>query len=67
KSGYEGWYIMDVFPYRENGLKALQQCVTHTERFISMAHTLLKSDLGEAMARADAVSSYEILWKMLFR
>jgi len=31
KLGYDGWLIMDVFPYREDGMAAFQQCVRNIE------------------------------------
>ena len=35
--------MMDVYPYREDGLRALQLCVKNTEKLLDMAHRLKKS------------------------
>ena len=64
-SGYDGWYLMDVFPYREDGLVAIRQCVRNTERLLDMAHRLPREELGRALSRMDAVSSIEALWRSL--
>lgn len=70
KSGYDGWYVMDVYPYREDGLKALQQCVSNTEWFLDNAHAIVASDmeikLGDAMMNSDVISSSGILRELLF-
>jgi len=67
RSGYGGWYITDVYPYREDGFGALQHCVRNTERFLDMAQKLsLRGDLSEKLIKADAVASHEMLWNLLF-
>ncbi|HUT74633.1 MAG TPA: sugar phosphate isomerase/epimerase family protein [Armatimonadota bacterium] len=65
KSGYEGWYVIDVYPYREDGLAALQQCVRNWEKVLDMAGTLTRTNIAEAMSNADAVSSVRTLWDTL--
>ena len=64
-SGYEGWYLMDVFPYREDGLAAIRQCVRNTERLLDMAGRIPRDELRAALSRMDAVSSIEALWRLL--
>lgn len=64
--GYDGWYIMDVFPYREDGLSALQLSVNNTLRLLDMAQILQKCGLEKPMRNMDAVGSSKILWNTLF-
>lgn len=66
-SGYDGWYLMDVFPYREDGRAAIQQCVRNTERLLDIAAALPKKDLARAFSSADAVTSIEAVWSALFK
>lgn len=66
KTGYNGWYIMDVFPYREDGLAALQHSVSNTLRFLDMAQTLQKCGLEAPMKNMDATGSSKILWNTFF-
>lgn len=67
RSGYEGWYVMDVFPYREDGGEALSLCVANTERLLDAAASLINSGLRELLERADVTSSASLLWDMLFK
>jgi xylose isomerase len=65
KSGYDGWYVVDVFPYREDGFRALQQCVRNIERLLDLADSLMKTDIRSFMEKADAISSFDVLWDSL--
>ena len=67
RSGYSGWYLMDVFPYREDGLRAIQQCVSNTERLLDAARRLQKTDLAGALEKMDAVASLQALWDSLLK
>lgn len=61
KSGYDGWYIMDVFPYREDGHAAIQQCVQNTERLLDVARRLPEAELRVAMEQMDPVAASKAL------
>ncbi len=65
--GYDGWYGMDIYPYRENGPAALQMCVRNTERLLDMAGKLLESDLSLAHAKADALLAIQIVWDAVLK
>ncbi len=65
KSGYDGWYVMDVYPYREDGLQAFQQCVANIERMLDMVKRVQGIGIEDALGRADAVSSSRILWERI--
>jgi len=63
RSGYDGWYVVDTFPYREDGLGALQASVRHVERFLEMADVLsAEPELCGALSRADVLSGLKGLW-----
>lgn len=66
-SGYDGWYLMDVFPYREDGGAAIQQCVRNTERLLDMARAVPGNELAKALSAADSAASIEALWSALFK
>lgn len=40
KVGFDGWFGIDIYPYRENGLQALSQTVKTIYRFYEVAGTL---------------------------
>ncbi|MGC8861828.1 MAG: hypothetical protein ACP5R5_03530, partial [Armatimonadota bacterium] len=64
-AGYDGWYLMDVFPYREDGLGAIQRCVRNTECLLNLAHRIPRDEICKATSSMDAVSSIEALWRLI--
>jgi sugar phosphate isomerase/epimerase len=67
KSGYDGWYLMDVFPYREDGHAAIQQCVSNTERLLDIAHNVPQKELKAALGRMDSVATIKMFYENLVR
>lgn len=65
KSGYDGWFLMDVFPYREDGFAAIQQCVSNTERLLDLAASIDGTTLQTALSRMDAVAGTKLVWELL--
>lgn len=65
QSGYDGWYLMDVFPYREDGKAAIQQCVRNTEKLLDMVRTIPRAELQDALSRMDYLASSRLLWGRL--
>lgn len=65
KVGYDGWYIMDFFPYRENGPAALAQCIRNTRQLSSLAERLLQSELDLLQEQDDPVTISELLWQSI--
>ncbi len=63
KTGYDGWYIMDVFPCREDGFQALQRSVSNTIKLLRAAEKLQDSGLDEKLKNMDPIGSFDILWK----
>lgn len=67
RSGYDGWYLMDVFPYREDGTAAIRQCVTNTERYLDWAHNIPAAALKSALSQSDPIRAHGVLRDYLFR
>ena len=63
KVGYDDWYIMDFFPYREDGPRALQQCIVNTQRFAELAERPEKTDLARMQMGEDPLPICELLWR----
>jgi xylose isomerase len=63
---YTGWYALDIFPYRENGVRA----ATESIRWIKAAHNLLdkigRARIGEVIASGDALSASALVREALF-
>lgn len=67
KAGYDDWFVMDFFPYRENGPAALEQCIRNTRRMVDMAARLTRSPLEELQAADDPVAISELLWQQMIK
>ena len=65
--GFDGWYIMDFFPYREDGPAALEQCIRNTRRLAALADRLAKTDLEAMQEVADPVAISEMLWQQVIK
>ena len=63
RSGYDGWYVLDIYPYREDGAAALQEGVDRVKYFIDRARLLIKSPLAEALKQSDSVGANRIVWR----
>ena len=61
--GFDGWYIMDFFPYREDGPAALAQCIKNTHRFAALAQKLAESPIEMMQEQGDPVAISELLWQ----
>jgi xylose isomerase len=61
--GYDDYYVMDFFPYRENGPVALEQCIRNTRRMVNIAERLRASPLERLQTAGDPVAISELLWR----
>ena len=65
KTGYDGWFTMDQFPYREDGRDAINESV---KWFDALQEVIEKADLKEieeVIAKKDAVQSSKLMRKIL--
>ena len=67
KAGFDSWYIMDFFPYREDGPAALAQCIRNSRRLDAMAERLLECPIEEMQREGDPVAISELLWRQVIR
>jgi xylose isomerase len=65
--GYDSWYIMDFFPYREDGPAALAQCIRNARRFANLAARLDRATLERMQQAEDPVSISEMLWQQVIK
>jgi len=65
KLGYDGWYAVDVFPYREDGTESLQRTVQVVDRCLAMADALDEADLEDLLRRGRHLEAMRILWEMV--
>ena len=66
RCGWDGWHILDVFPYRIDGPASLQEGVNRTILFIELARKIATRSLQESLANADVLAAGRELWGTLF-
>jgi sugar phosphate isomerase/epimerase len=63
--GYSGWYALDIFPYRENGIQAANESI----RWIKGLHNLLdrmgRERIAAVLAQADAMAASALVREAL--
>ena len=63
--GYSGWYALDIFPYREDGIRA----ATESIRWIQGLHGLLdkigRDRIGQVIGASDAMAASEMVREAL--
>ena len=65
--GFDGWYGIDIYPYREDGTRALERTVKSIYRFRDLAGRLLSLDLETLQRRSDAISIMDVLMAELLK
>jgi len=65
--GFDGWYGIDIYPYREDGARALRRTVESIYKFREMARRLLALDLQSLQHDSDAVGLIDRLMAELLK
>ncbi len=58
---YTGWYALDIFPYRENGLRAASESIRWIQGLHGLLDKLGRDRIGQVVASGDAMSASEML------
>jgi xylose isomerase len=64
---WDGWYGIDIYPYREDGAAALQHTIDTIYRLHALAERLDTEQLHELQERADALSIQRLLQEQVLR
>ncbi len=67
RCGWDGWFILDIFPYREDGSSALQEGVNRVQRFLDLAEKIDGAALRERLLKADAIGANALIWEQVVR
>jgi len=62
KLGYQGWYSIDVFPYREDGEKALQGTVQAMRQCCRLADALEEANVEPLLRDGQHLEVMRMLW-----
>jgi xylose isomerase len=63
--GYGGWLTLDVFPYREDGVRAATQCREWMEAFFRAVDRVGMDEFAAAIERADATEATALVRRAL--
>ena len=63
--GYEGWLTLDIFPYREDGVRAASQCRMWMEAFFRAVDRVGMDAFEKAIRNADACAALETVRRAL--
>jgi sugar phosphate isomerase/epimerase len=66
KTGYDGWYSMDQFPYREDGAAAVRESVKWLKAMISRLRQYNHDDIEAAISGGDATCSSALARSIIF-
>ena len=67
KTGYNGWYSLDQFPYRDEGIGAAQESVNMLKSLIKVLDSVNEKEIEKVISEGDAVKSIALIRKMIFK
>ncbi len=59
--GYEGWYALDIFPYRENGVRAATESIKWIQGLHGLLDKVGRQRIAEVIACSDAMAASELM------
>ena len=63
--GYSGWYSLDVFPYREDGVKAAVESIRFAKMLLAVIDKMDEGRVREIITSGDAVEAMKLVREML--
>lgn len=66
KVGYNGWYSLDIFPYREDGIKSAEESIEWLKAMIKAVDSVDDEEIETVIKSGDAVRALALMRKMLF-
>lgn len=66
RCGWDGWYILDIYPYRIDGSGSLQEGVNRTRFFVELAGKVDTKEFRKGLDQADVLAAGSELWKSTF-
>jgi xylose isomerase len=67
KTGYKGWYSLDIFPYREDGIGSAKESISWLKEMIKAVDSVPEAEVEKTISEGDAVKSLALLRKMIFK
>lgn len=64
---YKGWYTLDIFPYREDGVLAARECIEWIKKMREKISEVGMDTIEEVISSGDAIKSSTLLREILMR
>jgi xylose isomerase len=58
---YGGWYALDIFPYRENGVRAAAESIKWIQAARQLLDKIGRERISDVVARGDALEASALL------
>lgn len=65
--GYQGWYSLDIFPYREDSLRVIRANLDMVKKLIDTARRVDRTHIADLQRKSDAVGIAEYLREELLK
>lgn len=66
KTGYNGWFTMDQFPYREDGKEAVAESIKWLDILEGIIDAADQNEIEETIKQKDAVAANRLARKLIF-
>ncbi len=66
KVDYKGWCSLDMFPYREDGVKSAYESIEWLKVLMGAVKNVPEKEIEEVIAGGDAVNAVALMRKMIF-
>lgn len=66
RTGYEGYLVIDQFPYREDGRDAVAESAEWMDKLLGVADKMDEAEVSEVLAKRDGVAASRYMRKLLF-
>jgi xylose isomerase len=67
KIGYNGWYSLDQFPYRDEGVGACRESIAMLKAMMKIVDRIDDKEFDKIVSECDAVKSMAFLRKIIFQ
>jgi xylose isomerase len=67
KVDYKGWYSLDVFPYREDGIRSADESIEWLKALIGAVESVDGAEIESVIQKGDATEALALMRKMVFK
>ncbi|MCL4378447.1 MAG: sugar phosphate isomerase/epimerase [Actinobacteria bacterium] len=67
RTGYNGWYSLDQFPYRDEGIGACRESIAMLKSMMKIVDRIDDKEFDKIVSECDAVKSMAFLRKIIFQ